>query len=284
MDRMALNCDTPARPPSPISSRLYQPSQDNIELDPELARIASQVKAGASTRSTNANTKIDGKRSGVAVVALQIEWIPHPQQINGPDNKWTISQTREDNFSHLIKSIAAAMAIPPELVVITYEGHKVYSSTTPNILKMFATATLQACTTSTYEYLQAEKRARSASVQPQDDDDDDDVAFVGGTGSTPAPRLSTPETTPAPAEEDFGEAKFRLVVRSGTAEVKIAVRPSTKCGTIIKGFANASKLNISPAKLAAARVVVDGDRMDNDVPIGDADLEEGDQIEIAGLT
>jgi hypothetical protein len=51
----------------------------------------------------------------------------------------------------------------------------------------------------------------------------------------------------------------------------------------VRAFVKAANLNVPVAKLAAARVVVDGDKMDNETEIGEADLEDGDMVEIAGL-
>jgi hypothetical protein len=72
------------------------------------------------------------------------------------------------------------------------------------------------------------------------------------------------------------------------------VRPTTKCGAIVKAFLKkAGVADNYPAVFGAAgakkkggkdpRLCVDGDKMANEVEISEADLEDGDQVEIVGL-
>lgn len=63
----------------------------------------------------------------------------------------------------------------------------------------------------------------------------------------------------------------------------LTVRPTTRCGAIVAAFARSAKLQLSQHALAQARIVVDGDKMGNDVEIGEADLEDGDMVEVFGL-
>jgi hypothetical protein len=128
----------------------------------------------------------------------------------------------------------------------------------------------------TFEHLRAQRdRQRSQSVAL-----DDDPGDARRSPSPPADTSPTREETPAPEK---GE-KFKLVIRAGTAkDITIAVRPTTTCGVIVRAFVKAAGLNVPAAKLAAARIIVDGDKMDNDTEIGEADLEDGDMVEIAGL-
>ena len=71
------------------------------------------------------------------------------------------------------------------------------------------------------------------------------------------------------------------------------MRPTTKCGAIVRAFLKKAGLDAEyPAAGAPAKgrgrskvpaLSVDGDRMDPETEIGEADLEDGDQVEVVGL-
>ncbi len=109
-----------------------------------------------------------------------------------------------------------------------------------------------------------------------------------------------------PAAEEHREEKpadsFRLVVRSERTagkNITLLVRPTTKCGAIVRGFLKKAGLEAEyPASPPAAKgrgrgkaaapakapaLSVDGDRMDPETEIGEADLEDGDQVDVVGL-
>ena len=72
------------------------------------------------------------------------------------------------------------------------------------------------------------------------------------------------------------------------------MRPTTKCGAIVKAFLKkAGVADNYPAIFGAAggkkkgakypTLCVDGDKMENEVEISQAELDDGDQVEIVGL-
>ena len=68
----------------------------------------------------------------------------------------------------------------------------------------------------------------------------------------------------------------------------MTVRPTTKCMSILKEFMKRAGLNASasPGKKGKANIpalVVDGDRLDPASEIGEAELEDGDLVEVVGL-
>ena len=82
--------------------------------------------------------------------------------------------------------------------------------------------------------------------------------------------------------------------------IVLTVRPQTKCGAILKaylrkaGLANEYLEHSTGTKgrnrgrrsviiASGPRLVVDGDKLDNEVEIREADVEDGDIIEVAGL-
>lgn len=116
---------------------------------------------------------------------------------------------------------------------------------------------------------------------------------------TPTQEESSEEESDAQPETN-GET-FKLVLRSNiTKDITLTVRPTTKCGAIVKGFLKAAGLtdkypNTTPAKPTKGRkgknagatnvpqLMIDGEKMNPDSEIADADLEDGDMVEVVGL-
>lgn len=90
------------------------------------------------------------------------------------------------------------------------------------------------------------------------------------------------------ADDDDGDI-FKLVVRSGiTKDVTLKVRPTTTCGAIVKAFLKRAViadqyLEGRSIRGGGQRLMIDGERMDPETPISEADLEDGDQVEVDGL-
>ncbi len=114
--------------------------------------------------------------------------------------------------------------------------------------------------------------------------------------------FETHESPPPPSQDQGEESQtFKLIVRSERTkdkDITLTVRPTTKCGAIVRAFLKKAGLDAEyPAggapikgrgrgKAAAAKVPalsVDGDRMDAETEIGEADLEDGDLVEVVGL-
>lgn len=95
---------------------------------------------------------------------------------------------------------------------------------------------------------------------------------------------------------------FRLTLRSTKTPkgIVLTVRPQTKCGAILKAYLKKAGLANEYLEYGAdtrgrnrgrrsiliasgPRLVVDGDKLDNEVEIGEADVEDGDIIEVTGL-
>jgi hypothetical protein len=267
-----------------LSSFAAANTSADLDLAPELASIAKRVEAHAPPlpRTTSGpysrSTSVDP--AGADTVQLTVRWTPHPHEPARPAQGWRLSLRRTDNFARVAAAVADLAGVRAGDLVLAHAGRRVFAaSATPAALGIWAAGELDASTSATFEFLREERaRARSASVQPEAPADDE-IEF---TGSAKTPRGGSPAPAPEPAEA--GEAKFRLVVRAaGAKELAINVRRSTTCGTIVRAFVKAAGLSVAPAVAAKARVVVDGERMDPDAEIGEADLEEGDMVEIAGL-
>lgn len=69
---------------------------------------------------------------------------------------------------------------------------------------------------------------------------------------------------------------------AGTSrDIAVTVRPTTMCRAIVAAFVK--KAGLDARRGAKAQLVVDGDKMDPNSEIGEADLEDGDMVEVVGL-
>jgi hypothetical protein len=101
-------------------------------------------------------------------------------------------------------------------------------------------------------------------------------------------RAGTQDLDESEEETSQGE-KFKLILRSTqtSKDITLTVRPTTTCGAIVKAFLKSAGLSDKYAaqtpKKGGPRLCVDGDKMDPGSQIGDADLEDGDMVEVVGL-
>ena len=101
---------------------------------------------------------------------------------------------------------------------------------------------------------------------------------------------------------DVAEDTFKLTLRSVKTPkgVILTVRPQTKCGSIVKAYLRKAGLaneyleyetstrsrnrgRRSVIIPSGPRLVVDGEKLDNEVEIRKADVEDGDIVEVTGL-
>ena len=146
---------------------------------------------------------------------------------------------------------------------------------------------IDACDKITFEFLRAQRAQRAQALEspskPLHSQSKAGPSAGGGDDS---------ETEVESSAED--DDTFKLIVRSGIGikDITLTVRPTTTCGAIVKAFLKRAGLadkyseGKSRRKSTAGgpRLVVDGDSMEPDTPISEADLEDGDLVEIAGLS
>ena len=140
---------------------------------------------------------------------------------------------------------------------------------------------IEACDKHTAEYIRAQQSNRLPSRSRHD--------------STPP--SSGPQSDVESEAESTGGDTFKLVLRSaatGDKTFPLTVRSTTTCGAIVKAFLKAAGLPDNYSRVASAsgagkrsaafpRLMVDGDKMDSEAEIGDADLEDGNLVEITGV-
>ncbi|KAH9080569.1 hypothetical protein EDB83DRAFT_2215545 [Lactarius deliciosus] len=261
-------------------------SVDTIVLDEDLVSIAREVQARVNRRG---DVESGG---GPEIVTIKVRWLLNS---DGRADVWTLEMKRVFTTlsTYYSKIVANAAGILTSSLVLTHGGARVFASATPHSLKIWAEAqmgtvhmsdicVLDASDVTTFEYLREQRHephpplaGSSTSWTPppgsmEDGESESDVQSV--------------------AEED--DDTFKLVVRSGmTKDVTLKVRPTTSCGAIVKAFLRRAGIadNYPEGKssrksaVGGPRLMIDGDRMDPDTPISEADLEDGDQVEVTGL-
>lgn len=331
-------------PRAPSPTDFADESVDTIVLDDEMESIARRVKLDMK-RQEGTPVREGG---GPETVKLKILWKPHPLNPSGRADIWAMVQKRvgtlaifnlmsdrtyplckHENFHPLCAEIADLASIRIDNLILSFDGKRVFPSSTPHSIGIWAEAELgssiacacdvimfihplhstEACDRNTFQYLQENKRMRSESLAPPGPPE------TQGAASRSPSRARSPSTIEfidpasddtAPAAEEHREEKpadsFRLVVRSERTagkNITLLVRPTTKCGAIVRGFLKKAGLEAeypanppaakgrgrgkaaAPAKVPA--LSVDGDKMDPDTEIGEADLEDGDQVDVVGL-
>jgi hypothetical protein len=203
----------------------------------------------------------------------------------------------------LFEATAEEASILTENLIMSYKEKRIFSSVTPVTLKirgkdqlgrLFCSIMLLSAYSrvpvaydkATYEYLRKNQLASSNSYSTLDH-------------TAPAEGLSdTDATSPIQASDDGSDQDddtFKLVIRSAiTKDITLIVRPTTKCGAIVKAFLKkAGVAGDYPGLFGAAggmkkggkdpKLCIDGDKMGNEVEISEAEVEDGDQAEIVGL-
>lgn len=251
-------------------------SVDTIVLDEDLAFIAREVQARVNRRG---DVESGG---GPEIVTMKVNWL-RPQSSDGHVDALTFEMKRHDTFHALFEDVANAAGVPTRSLVLTHSGARVFASATPHSLKIWAEAQMDASDVTTFEHLREQRHE----LHPQFTDP--------STGWSPPPGSAEDGESESDVQSvaEEGDDIFKLVVRSGvTKDVTLKVRPTTTCGAIVKAFLRRAgiadkypegKSSRRKSAVGGPRLMVDGDRMDPDTPISEADLEDGDQVEVTGL-
>ncbi|PIL22748.1 hypothetical protein GSI_15441 [Ganoderma sinense ZZ0214-1] len=282
------------RAPSPTEG--MDDSMDTIVLDPELASIARRIHKEAEMRG---GTPGDDQ-GGPEQVQIKVLWKPHPLNPEGREETWGIVQKRHDNFHGLFEEVADLACVRVEHLIICYDSKRVFPSSSPHSVKIWATATFEAYDKITYQYLQENKRARSMSLPPGPSDPNQHSRARSPSVTIMESEFESRGSTPPSQDQGDDSQTFKLIVRSERTEkdITLTVRPTTKCGAIVRAFLKKAGLDAEypeggappkgrgRGKAAAAKVPalsVDGDRMGVETEIGEAELEDGDQVDVVGL-
>lgn len=242
---------------------------DTSDLNPELAKIAEQVRRRAVATK---NTPEQG--GGPELVIIKVRWQPHPLNTAGAKDIWNFKMKRHDTFQYLFEELADLAAVLVDHLVVSHDGKRLFASGTPHGLRIWAEGELEACDQTTWDYIRAQRHQQAPKAAQSSND-------------SPSPERESDAESEA---ESTGGDKIKLVLRSAATEdnVNLTVRPTTTCGAIVKAFLKAAGLSdrypVSPRTAQAMpQLMVDGDKMADDIEIGEADLDDGDLVEVVGL-
>jgi len=165
-------------------------------------------------------------------------------------------------------------------------------------MNIWTAGELDACDKQTYDYIRANNiRFTKVDVRPSPAPD---VEMVPDNSDSES---DSDDVRSMSQDPQRASDTFKLTLRSAKVpkDIILTVRPSTKCGAIIKAFLKKAELgdkyleedrNTTGRKkgrkslkvvASGPSLMVDGDKMDNDAVIGDAELEDGDMVEVLGL-
>ncbi|KAJ7451561.1 hypothetical protein FB451DRAFT_701561 [Mycena latifolia] len=289
--RKALG-QAPSRTPSPVTFEADE-STDTIIFDPELEKIARAAQANRSLSEAAVDP------DSTETVQITVKWQPHPNNESGKE--WTVvyKLNLTDNFRELFEAVADDASILVDNLMMSYNGARLFPSVTPATLKIRDEGDLVACDKATWEYIRANPSAATTAAPVIDlelSDDDDDA---------PAPFYSNTQQE-SDAESDAGGETFKLVLRSAltTKDITVTVRPTTTCGAIVQAFlkkagladkygkdrrksaggaSKKGKRGAAPEPEKDPQLSIDGDKMAHNVPISEADLGDGDMVDVVGL-
>ncbi|KZT09216.1 uncharacterized protein LAESUDRAFT_647021 [Laetiporus sulphureus 93-53] len=281
------------RPVSPAYDADEDELVDNVELDPELAVIAQEIQRQASQLGWDETPVIEG--GGPEKVSIKVRWVPHPQDTSRKSELFEYVLKRHDTFDQVIDEVADFVAVLADRVYLMMDNKRVFPSATPHSLGVWAEAELEACEKFTFDYLQSARRQRSLSIQPIDMRERSLSEL-----RTPSPLLeeSDGETGVELLSEEEQDDKMKLTLRSAeTKDISLTVRPTTTCVAILKAFLKKAGIadqypgiSASPKNSRGRKgttnvpaLVIDGEKLSPASQIGDADVEDGDLVEVVGL-
>ncbi|KIK91591.1 hypothetical protein PAXRUDRAFT_13704 [Paxillus rubicundulus Ve08.2h10] len=268
-------------PRAPSPTHFADDSIDTIVLDPELAKIAEAVRKQAL------NSQLDMEQvGGPEIVTIKVRWRPHPLNSSAEKHVWVFKMQRYDTFRDLFEGVADLAAVLVDQLVVSHDNRRVFASGTPHSIRIWAEGELEACDKHTYEYIRTHHSQRSPSPSLQDK-----------PHSSRCSLSVSPRSDAESEAESTGGEKIKLIFRSAATKDKtfpLIVRPNTTCGAIVKAFLKAARLpdNYSHAASRSKKgnkynpypqLMIDGDKMACEAEIGDADLEDGDLVEIVGI-
>ncbi|EUC63350.1 Rad60-SLD domain protein [Rhizoctonia solani AG-3 Rhs1AP] len=229
-------------------------SQDCIQLLPELAAIQKHARA------SSAAPELEDARS----VDLHIKWIPHPTHPEPWEStlkSWDFNVPLSKPFGEIRRMLTGLpMTTQP---ILRWQSRRLFDGGTPASLLAGSKLDIKAMTKPTNEYF--EERHQIPLSAPGSDAADD---LDGASGSR--------DGSPAVAE------KITLRLRTGPKDARptaVKVFPDATIQTVIEAFL----AKTGRAGTQGVSLQIDGDDLEMDSTVADADLEDGDLVEVAGI-
>ncbi|KAH8114704.1 hypothetical protein DFH11DRAFT_1592906 [Phellopilus nigrolimitatus] len=246
----AMGVSPPRRPPSP-TILIDDDSDEIVELDPDLARIRAQMRASDTSQTSTGP-------SGTATISIRAKWLPHPLDETGKEELFTpVILRRNESFSQLFEEIADQAGILTDQLIVTYNNTRVFAASTPATLSIWSEAEFEACAANTYDYKRKQLAHRFSPLWR---------TYAKG----PAPiDLPAPDSgADSDASQESRDDTFRLQLRSGAQTITV---------TFVR------KIGKPASAAKKARIEVDGEKMSPESEISEADLEDGDLVDIVGV-
>ena len=105
----------------------------------------------------------------------------------------------------------------------------------------------------------------------------------------PIPRASAPESasreaSAAPGDDDTGVIKLFLRCWARPEPLRLNVRTTAKCGRVIDAYLKKlAKEGIVPQDREKVRIVLDGEKVDDNATIESLEIEDEDQLDVGGV-
>lgn len=199
--------------------------------------------------------------------------------------------------------VADAMGVLPDDIVLTLKGHRVYSSVSPAALGIWLDEEFGTSFTFTILHNFHDTPADAHFRETYQLLKDSRSLIPSGSTTTPTEgEDSEGRSSDTTSVGDTSEDAFKLTLRSVKTPkgIVLIVRPHTKCGKIVEaylkkaGLANEYLKHDTTTRVqlrgrhgilapSGPQLVVDGDRLDSEVEIREADVENGDIVEVTGL-
>jgi len=135
---------------------------------------------------------------------------------------------------------------------------------------------IDACHKTAYDYIRTHRNASPTALEHSNSKHDNDAS-------------PNADSTAGSDAESVGGETFKLTLRSAVTTITLTVRPTTTCGAIINAFLKsaglADKYGGTPHKTkhGGPRLQIDGEKLNPTDQIGNADLEDGDCVDVVGL-
>ncbi|QRV92364.1 ubiquitin-like Rad60 SUMO-like protein [Ceratobasidium sp. AG-Ba] len=229
-------------------------SQDVIELLPELAAIQRNARATSAAPELSDNRQVE----------LHVKWIPHPekpQHFEQGEHSWTFQVPQNKPFSEVRRMLTGIQLT--SLPVLRKGPKRLFDGGTPGSLFVGTKLEIQAMTLATHQYF--EERHLDPSSAPPGDDVDEEIAINSREGS------------PAATEE-----KISLKLRAGPKDnnpTTVRVLSNSTVGDVVAAFLN----KIGRPGAQGVRLQNDGEDLDMEATLADAELEDGDLVEVVGI-
>ncbi|TIB98463.1 hypothetical protein E3Q16_04312 [Wallemia mellicola] len=309
------------RAPSQIYNELYEhemPDEDfdvgaTTDLNPALLAIRENLKgsqrqtAGVTNRGPeNAHIKCKILQS-VTDVEVQVGSSDH-SKLTFPATQKTFKYRRSESFETMFKYLAKLLCTDLEGVVMTYEGHRVFTGATPESLNIYDEADMEAMTIETYQKIMQEKKrkqldnvnkarleeeevrknkleqerlAREEEIERENQnnnaDGSSDVEFVGVTQEHRR-EFTPPATSNIPNMSSPNRIRLTLRGANRNEEYKIQISKEKKCTVLLNSFLTYFK--IDQGRNNSYKLDFDGEKLDLDTAIQDTDLEDEDLISV----